>query len=802
MTRTVCGPASRRLRPALHAAVLLALLAACGDDSVSAPPVATNIALQAPRTTIEVGEPLSVSAIARDTRDSVIADAAIVWSASPISVATVDDGVVTGVAPGTAAIQATVGAASATLIVNVVPAAVTSLDLSAPTTSLQTGNTVTIAGVVRDARQTPLVGRAITWSSTDTRRVLVSAGGVATAVTSGSAYIVARSENAIDSLLLTVAGGAPTLEVAPVEVELPLGRTRVLTARLRDAAGELTLADNVTWSSDREDLATVADGVITAVSPGMVSIRAQRAGQTAMVTVRVTVASIVATLGGGPVNDQVIRADSVHVSGSIIVSGPLTIAAGGDIVISGSITSQCQPITLLAGGRVIVTGPRTSVVPFRLDNSCDPTNVPTPAPAIHIEAGGGYVLANSRIRSTGAIGITNDAGLLSSDFQGAPLDRGRQDCLMDNVTIDQASVAAPTVEGASGRDGARIDIACRGTLRAAFTNINAIGGADGAAAMGASSARGGDGGRSGTIRFRVTGDVIVDQRRLFFRVFSSGKGGAATVLLSGTDGAAAIAVGGRGGDVGAPDLPPIEFRVSGDVIDNDPVGGNVIEMGLFISGVGGNATAAAAAGRDATAATPAGAGGPATAIGGRGGFVYPSIVSVGGNLRNGDLLLLGQGSGNGGSAISTGGQGGMGSDTFPNGAPGGAVLAEGGDGGTTTGVNINGTASRGGNGGAATIQGGIGGAGFDRCGPPGVGGVGGMGGRISGRDGRGGAGQTAGDAGGLTINIAANGGRGGRGSSPGAGGPAGADSTQATGARTVTAPSLLDGAVSGACPPP
>ncbi len=765
-------------------AVLLGLLAACGDDRIASPPVAATIDVLAPKTTIEVGEPLTLSAITRDARDSVIADAAVTWSVSPAGVATVNDGVVTGVAPGTATVQATLQSASGSIVVNVVPASVASVSLSAPSATVAAGSTVMVAAVVRDARQTPLSNRAITWSSSDTRRVQVSAEGVATAVSPGTAYVVARSEGVADSLLLTVTFGAgATLELSPVDVQVAVGRTRFLTARVRDASGNVRYPDEVTWTSLNPGIATVAGGVVTAVAPGAVSVRAEAGGLTALSSIRVTATQ-----------------EGISITSTMNASEPVSIVSSGDIVVSGAIIAPCQPITLIAGGRVVLTAAAASAQ-TKLDNTCaTPDAAP---PAIHIEANGGYELTYARVRSSGDITITNDAGLVPSEFVGAPIARERVDCVLSNSSIDQATPAAATAGGAAGRDGGHVDVACRGSLRTRISAITAQGGGNGAPAEHPLHATGGNGGRSGTIRFRVTGDLLVDQRRLNFRIMSSGNGGSASAVQGGVDGASATAAGGRGGDIGAPDLPPIEFRVAGDVTDNDPLNGNVIEMGLFIAGVGGDAAATAAAGADATSVASAAAGGAATAIGGRGGFVYPSIVTVGGAIGSLDLLLLGQGSGRGGNASATGGNGGGGSSAFPNGAPGGAVRAEGGDGGTTVGVNSpGGTPAVGGRGGLATLSGGAGGAGFDRCSPPGVGGSGGVGGRVAGGDGRGGTGQiTTAAHGGITITGAGSGGSGGRGSTPGAGGAPGADETRTLGERIVSPSSFLTGASGGACPP-
>ncbi len=784
-----------------HALVALCLLiiSACTENVVAAPQLATDVDLDATKTRIEVGESLTIGAVARDARDSLVKDATISWSATPGEVATVSNGVVTGASPGTAIVHATVQSATASIAIDVVAAAAASLTVTAPSVTLAPGASVTAAVVIRDARQSGLSGRTVTWTSSDTRAVRVSAAGVATAVAPGTAYVVARSDGARDSVLLTVSGSATlTLEISPGDVALAVGRTRALSARTRDGSGALALPSSLTWQSDNAQIASVSDGVVTGIATGTTTIRAQSGALTATAAIRVGAGGEVFAVETATTGVAVIRADSIHISGVLTATAPLTLVSSGDIVISGSISAPCRSLTLLAGGRLIVTGsPFTQR--FKLDNSCEASATPARAPGIRVEARGGYQFVSARVRSSGDIAITNDAGLLAADFVGAPIARDTEACVMNYAFLDHGEVATAAA-GAPGRDGVRIDVACRGTLRTRDTDLNARGSSNGGSSVNGGSAAGGDGGRSGTIRFRVTGNLVVDEPRLHFRILAPGSGGDATATSSGTDGATALAIGGRGGDVGAPDQPPIEFRVAGDVIDNEPSSQHLIEMGIFISGRGGAATATAGPGRAAGATLPAGAGGAASAIGGRGGHVFPSLVTVGGVLPDGALVGLGQGAADGGSAVATGGRGGAGSAEFPNGAPGGAVFAEGGDGGVTDAANSTvGTAASGGYGGTASLSGGVGGAGFDRCAPAGAGGIGGSGGLLSGSDGRAGTGQVNGVARGITIAAAANGGVGGRGSTPGAGGRAGRDETQARGPRVVTPPSLLDGAMGSAC---
>lgn len=791
------------------------LLSGCeSDDSTGAPLAVAKVTVSATRTTLEVGESLTLAASARDGRDSVVSGASIVWSASPPDIASVNNGVVTALFPGTVTIVARSGVVSGNFAIDVVPAAAAFLTATAPTATMAAGQTQQLSSVVRDARGTVITGRAVSWRSTNTTALLVDANGLLSAIGAGNAFIVAHVDGLRDSLQVSVADGSIALSVSPHDVELVVGATRTITARLRDGRGSLSVVSGTGWISTSPLIASVTDGVVSGLAVGSTWIVAQAGALRDSVRVRVGAGGNVFLFPSAAGVPAEIHADSVHIAGDLVASGPLTIVSSGDIVIRGSILAPCFPIALVAGGRVIVDRPGP-IASAGIENSCPPTSTPMATPGIRIEAAAGYTIVFGRIRSSGDIQITNSAGLVPSQFVGPPIDASREVCLLRNALVDHATIAdgASGSIGERGRDGARIDVSCLGSMRVSLSTLIARGGSNGGNGTHTTYAVGGDGGRAGSVRLRVTGHLTVDVRRLNIRVFSSGTGGNATVTQPAGDTGDAVAIGGRGGDTGASDQPPIEFRVAGNVVDNDPLPQNSVEFGIFISGKGGTAVSTAANGMDAlsvvsggnTVSTPARVGRPATAIGGDGGAVFPSVVSVGGSLGTSDLWILGSPAGDGGTATAVGGNGGTGSSAFPNGAPGGAMRAEGGNGGSSTAINTpEGLPATGGNGGRTSFSGGNGGAGFHRCnaslvgGSGGFGGAGARGGSVSGFDGRGGGGVRAGAAGGVMINGAANGGAAGRGNPAGPAGAAGADATTALGLH-FSVSSLSAGAIAGTC---
>ena len=118
----------------------------------------------------------------------------VTWSTSDASIATVTDGVVTAVAPGTATITVTTedGNKAATCAVTVTAATVpvTGVTLNKTSTSLYVGDTETLTPTITPDNAT---NKNVTWSSDDTSVATVDASGLVTAVARGTAVITATA---------------------------------------------------------------------------------------------------------------------------------------------------------------------------------------------------------------------------------------------------------------------------------------------------------------------------------------------------------------------------------------------------------------------------------------------------------------------------------------------------------------------------------------------------------------------------------------------------------------------------------
>src|SRR5690606_11772194 len=141
-----------------------------------------------------------------------------------------------------------------------------------------------------DAQGKPLTGRSVAWASTAPAVATVSASGLVTAVTPGTASITATSEGKTGQATVTVlAIPVASVSVEPTSGALIVGETMQLSATARSADDEVLTGRSVAWSSSNATIASVSSsGLVTAVAAGgPVTITATIEGQTASAAITV-----------------------------------------------------------------------------------------------------------------------------------------------------------------------------------------------------------------------------------------------------------------------------------------------------------------------------------------------------------------------------------------------------------------------------------------------------------------------------------------------------------------------------------
>lgn len=172
-------------------------------------------------------------------------------------------------------------------------------DLTTPVTNVATvtidprsltfrvGQRHQLNAIAKDAHNEILVGRSLTWSSSDTTTVTVSVSGMVTGIRPGEATITANSGASTGTATITVtAVPVITVEIDPPTVTLYVEQTFALAAVLKDSAGDTLTNRVVTWSSSDTARAIVTDsGVVKAVSAGSATITASSEGKTGTATI-------------------------------------------------------------------------------------------------------------------------------------------------------------------------------------------------------------------------------------------------------------------------------------------------------------------------------------------------------------------------------------------------------------------------------------------------------------------------------------------------------------------------------------
>ena len=222
------------------------------------------------------------------------------WTSSDSAIASISaNGLATGSGSGTVTITAISGTlkSTATLTVTSAAANLASIAISPVTSSIavNTSQQFTATGTYSDGSSADLTS-LVTWASSSTTVATINAGGLVSAVNTGSTNITASFAGITQSTSLTVA--APTIvsiAVTPVGLTLGIGigQQFVATATYSDgSSADLTSA--VTWGTSASSVASIdSSGLVTTVAAGQTTITAKTGGFSDSTTLTVVAAHLV-----------------------------------------------------------------------------------------------------------------------------------------------------------------------------------------------------------------------------------------------------------------------------------------------------------------------------------------------------------------------------------------------------------------------------------------------------------------------------------------------------------------------------
>lgn len=206
--------------------------------------------------------------------------------------------------------------------------AVEKVSVDPATATIKVTETKQLSAVV-----TPEGAATVTWESSNPVVASVDDKGLVTAVASGEAYITATAGGKVGMCSVTVfEEGQTVVTLDKLSLSLVKGNSETLTATVvpADKATELV------WSSDNEAVATVKDGVVTAVAKGSANIKAAVGDVEAVCAVKVTDPT------GG---DEKINHVSLEGSDYFIIQlGEKEVNQIGDKMLASFAQKLCRPI--------------------------------------------------------------------------------------------------------------------------------------------------------------------------------------------------------------------------------------------------------------------------------------------------------------------------------------------------------------------------------------------------------------------------------------------------------------------------
>ena len=245
------------------------------------PPVAVSgVTLDKTSGTLNEGETVTLTATV-EPADAT--DKTVTWASSNNAVATVENGVVKAVAPGTAVITATAGNQSASYSLEV-KAPLKGITLNHSEMTVIKGQSAPLTVSYNPTYTTD--AKDVTWTSSN-EDVATVENGVVRGVSKGTATITAKVGGFTAECTVTI-NEIPLKEIAidTTDFEMEVESTKQLGVVYNP--NDTTDDKKVVWSSDNEDVVTVDEnGVVTAVAVGEATITADVNGKTA--TVKITV---------------------------------------------------------------------------------------------------------------------------------------------------------------------------------------------------------------------------------------------------------------------------------------------------------------------------------------------------------------------------------------------------------------------------------------------------------------------------------------------------------------------------------
>ena len=324
VTRSVWRTSAHAIAIAITCA---SVLAGCsgGGDTPSGPGAATRMDVSASTVSLTtIGGSQSVTATPRDANGAALSAAGVVWTSDNSAIATVggsgSSGTIVAVGPGSTIVHARLGSIGADITVQVL--GVRAIQVNPSSASIRAGDSQTLSATFdADAG----VSTAVTWTSGTVSVATVSAAGVVTGVTPGTAVIRATSvaDPRISATGTVTVTPARSVTITPGSANLATAETRTLQAAVLIEAGQSTA---VTWRSSAVAVATVTStGIVRGVAFGTATITAVSVADTLLRgTATINVVPVIRSVAVAPLTASGFIGDKQQFTATVVAEGTLS----------------------------------------------------------------------------------------------------------------------------------------------------------------------------------------------------------------------------------------------------------------------------------------------------------------------------------------------------------------------------------------------------------------------------------------------------------------------------------------------
>ena len=358
------------------------------------------------------GARLELDVVLRDQQGR-LTEGNITFGSSDYSKATVNqDGIVTGLAPGTVVITATSERKTGSATITVLGTPASSVVLSVPDT-VPVGVEAPISATPLDGSGAPLTDRTLTFQSANPAVAAVNnMTKTVKGITGGSTTISVIVDGVVASDRISVGiQHATSIAVNPTSLSINAGQQSQVTARVLDQAGTEMTGQSVQWNSSNGAAAQVsATGLVTAIAPGTTTISAVSNGLSASAAVTVVTVPVASV--------QI----SPSTASTVVGAGPLTLTAtaldGNGLVLTGRAATWASQNPTVASvsnlGVLSAIGPGTTTVSATIEGKTASITVTVgSAPAAPVSTVT-VTLANTTLN----VGQQTQAAVLLKDAQG------------------------------------------------------------------------------------------------------------------------------------------------------------------------------------------------------------------------------------------------------------------------------------------------------------------------------------------------------------------------------------------------